>query len=207
MTDNVPAPLSGATSAELEVLKEGFKFGREVVDLLKRSGAYVTDVLGDVPRDVVGYYGGDYLHEQRRLNAAKLRQETDDELRRRGIGPDRPAPSMMVAVPLIETAVNENREELLKLWSMLLANLIDPKGPKVRQAFIETVRHLEPLDAHLLEKLYTAQVHPPDWVNITGCRGRCALVRTRWKSLSTTLSGSIACHSGAIMPLVMPWAC
>jgi hypothetical protein len=54
-------------------------------------------------------------------------------------------------VPLLEAAVDEDREVLKDLWTKLLANACDPKRhTRVRLSFIDLLKKLDPLDAAIL---------------------------------------------------------
>jgi hypothetical protein len=63
--------------------------------------------------------------------------------------------SPSIAVPLIEAAADESREELAELWAKLLAAAADParKG-RVRLEFATTLKQMDPLDAKVLETIY-----------------------------------------------------
>ena len=63
--------------------------------------------------------------------------------------------SPSIAVPLIEAAADELREELAELWAKLLAAAADParKG-RVRLEFATTLKQMDPLDAKVLETIY-----------------------------------------------------
>jgi hypothetical protein len=64
--------------------------------------------------------------------------------------------SPSIAVPLIEAAINEERPELADLWARLLAAAMDPNRQRtVRQNIIETLKQMEPLDAAILQAVYT----------------------------------------------------
>jgi hypothetical protein len=60
-------------------------------------------------------------------------------------------PSPSIAIPLIEAAINEDREGLKEIWAKLLAAAMDPsRANRVRQAFISAAKAMEPLDATVL---------------------------------------------------------
>jgi hypothetical protein len=78
----------------------------------------------------------------------------------RGVSePIEPSPS--IAIPLLEAAVDEDRRVLKDLWTRLLANACDPnRHTRVRLAFIELLKRLDPLDAEILSVIGTS-VGPP----------------------------------------------
>ncbi len=63
--------------------------------------------------------------------------------------------SPSIALPLLEAAQDETRDELCELWSRMLANGMDPKRSNVvRRSIIDVVKAFEPLEAIILQKAY-----------------------------------------------------
>lgn len=61
-----------------------------------------------------------------------------------------PSPSLLA--PLLAAAVDEDREELRKLWVKLLAALLDPdRSSFFISRFIDVTKKMDPLDARVLE--------------------------------------------------------
>ena len=138
---------SGAVSSES--ITASAKFGQDVVQATVAFGGWVAKVLGDVPSDLVGLVGGDILHHVRLRNLAKLEAKTEclmanvAEHRKTEASPS-------IVMPIIETASNESRDELLSLWASLLANSRIDGGRKVRTTYVDAVRKLDAQDAVLL---------------------------------------------------------
>ena len=110
-------------------------------------GGWLKDTFGTIPEDVLGVAGGDWLHHQRRRNLMALEANTEAERRRRNAGPAN-EPSASVVMPLLLGAADEGRPELQALWASLLASAMEPDGGRrVRRAFFETLRAMEPDDA------------------------------------------------------------
>lgn len=138
------------TSAEAEAVTEVAKTAGKAIDLARGVGGYLKETLDTVPHDLIGLAGGDWLHQQRRRNIAKMQARTERILE--GVERERISePSVSVVVPLLEAAADEGREELQDLWAGLLASAMMDGGRKVRRAFFETLRKLEPTDALVLE--------------------------------------------------------
>lgn len=145
--DNIPV-----TDEQAKALQEAFKLGGKGLDLAKALGSYLAQVLGSTPADVVGLLGGDWIRVRRAENLVLTMQRARERLRERGVEPQ-PAP-LALAVPLLEGAADENREELVDAWARLLAAAMDPsRVNRVRQAFIETVGRLDPIDAVMLSRI------------------------------------------------------
>jgi hypothetical protein len=57
-----------------------------------------------------------------------------------------------IAIPLIDAALNEDREGLKQLWAKLLAVAMDSRrATLVRPSLIELLKNLDPLDARILQ--------------------------------------------------------
>jgi Abortive infection alpha len=84
-----------------------------------------------------------------------LQDETRRILDQRNVKEPDISPS--IALPLIEAALDEDREGLKELWAKLLATAMDPKrNHLVRADLISTLKQLEPLDAIVLNTVYDA---------------------------------------------------
>lgn len=139
-------------SAAAHAIEETAKATAKGIDAVTQGGQYVGSVLGDLPHDLVGFVG-DWVKHKRIRRWAGLQAETDKILQARGIG-NREEVSPSVAIPLIEAAINEDREVLKQLWAKLLANALDPSRTHfVRVSLIELLKQFDPLDALVLREL------------------------------------------------------
>lgn len=138
------------------------EFGTESVRATAQAGSWLARIIQDVPQDLIGVLGGDWLHQTRQRNLAALEANTAAHLERVAAN-KRTEPSPSVLVPLLTAAANESREELREIWAALLANAMTNKGRRVRVEFFNVVRQLEPLDALLLRLVANSQLwrqHP-----------------------------------------------
>jgi hypothetical protein len=152
MSDDPPEPFGKETArAGAELAKFGVRF----LDSLDGLFGYGAEVVETVPHDLVGVLGGDWLREVRRRNLAKLRARTERILAERGVKDPFEEISPAIAVPLLQTAADESREELAELWAKLLAAAADPtRTGRIRQSFISMLKQMDPLDAKILQALY-----------------------------------------------------
>ncbi len=160
---------------QAKAVQEGAKLGVKALEVVEAAGGWVSDVLGDVPKNLVGVLGGDRLRCYRDANLNKAAAKAREYREARGVTDPQPV-SLTIAVPLLQAAAEESRPELQDLWARLLANATDPKRNTVRLNFIEAVKRMEPLDALVLQKVKTspnsrdafAQTFkvPPDQVEI-----------------------------------------
>jgi hypothetical protein len=141
MTDEI-APYSKA-------IEETAKTTGKAIDAV-REGAHA------ISRPVANIYGlliGDHIDAARERNLDALSRKTKKILKDRDLEETAPV-SEQIAIPLLEAARGESREELQDIWAQLLANAMDPaRRDDVRPAFINTLRKLEPIDALTLDAI------------------------------------------------------
>lgn len=114
------------------------------------AGSYVANILGDIPKDLVGHIFGDRFRIRRAEQLAKLWAETEGRLHKQGIYDFGP-PNPKLAFPILAAAADENREEMQTLWAGLLAASMNPtKETQLRLAFIEKLKKVDPPDAKII---------------------------------------------------------
>ena len=125
-----------------------------VATVAAKHGTYLSKVIGSIPEDALGLAVGDWLKEKRRLNLAKLKDSVDkqiSDLRQSRISD--PSPSSLL--PILRAAADESRETLQSMWANLLANLLTDGGKRVRRLFFDILERLDPLDAKVLDFLWS----------------------------------------------------
>jgi hypothetical protein len=147
MTDLIPI-----TDEQAKAIQEVAKVGGQSLEIVTSLGGYFARVLGTVPEDIVGILGGDALRVRRVENAARRVQDAKARLDSRNVQSEPPPLSLLG--PILNPASEEERPELTDLWSRLLAAAMDPaRVGKVRQAFMDTLKRMDPMDALVLEAL------------------------------------------------------
>lgn len=135
----------------------GAEAARVVTD---KATNFVSEVVGENLKNLVGLMGGDWLVVKREENLARLRRDSEARLAALNVTEREPV-SISVAVPLLKGAADESREELATLWANLLAAAMNPATSRdVSRAFIAAVERMEPLDALCLKALEQAQRDP-----------------------------------------------
>jgi abortive infection alpha-like protein len=134
--------------------EEQAKLWREIIAASRDIGGYLTSILDDLPKDLVGLLVGDRVKVLRAQRLASLWAKAKRRLQDRGIEQPEP-PSLKLALPILAAAADENREELQDLWERLLAAAMDPKRQGfVRQSLISTVKQMDPFDVLVLRTVY-----------------------------------------------------
>jgi hypothetical protein len=145
------------TNGLIPITDEQAKLGQEIVKAFRDLGSFFGKALGSTPEDLVRYYGGDRLRVRRAENMAKMMCEAKARLAIMGIEDTKPA-TLSVALPILEGAADEDREELVDLWARLLASAMDATKNNVRYSFISAVKEMDPPDAKIVHYLYSEKV-------------------------------------------------
>jgi hypothetical protein len=122
----------------------------EQAKLAGKAIDYIAAILGTLPQDIVGLMGGDWIRVKRAENMAKVIEEARERLRERGVESPQEV-SLSLGIPLLRDSSDESREELVDLWSRLLAAAMDStRSTRVRQGFLATIKGMDPIDALVL---------------------------------------------------------
>src|SRR5258706_6775926 len=147
-----------------KAVQETAKATGKTVDLLSKLGDSATGKATSVAVAEVAGLFGDWVHRKREKYSGQVVDRARIIYQARNIAlpsPDTDVP-LSILEPLLEAAVRESRPELQDMWARLLAAAVDPKrAGQVRLEFIETVKHLESLDAAVLERLQTPMHYAP----------------------------------------------
>lgn len=136
---------------ELETIKEVAKAIGTTVEALQRLGGFLAQVFGPAFKELGGM-ASDWARYIRLKNVLTIQDKCDAIIRRRMIeGKTVPIPSRF-AIPLIQSASEEDNETIQNMWAGLIANWMDPgKKFSPRKIFIQILSSLEPLDANILQ--------------------------------------------------------
>jgi Abortive infection alpha len=146
MSEELIRPIDAETA---KAISDAAQLGSKMADASTGVGRYAAGVLGNLPHNLVGI-ASDYVAYKRLNRAVELEHDYKKLLADRAVL-EAVEPSPSIAVPLLEAAVDEDREVLKDLWTRLLANACDPKRhTRVRLSFINLLKKLDPLDAEIL---------------------------------------------------------
>jgi hypothetical protein len=122
---------------------------------MNRSGPILRGTHSVFKRGVIWVEIG--LHIRRAENIVKMMYKAQARLATMGIEETKPA-TLSIALPILEGAADEDREELVDLWARLLASTMDATKNNVRYSFISAVREMDPPDAKIMHHLYVEKV-------------------------------------------------
>jgi hypothetical protein len=129
-----------------KAIEETAKATSNAVDLIREGGRAISPAIGNV----YGLLIGDKVAAARERRLDEITRKTRKILHDRGVKEQQELPED-IAIPLLEAAQSEPREELQEVWARLLANAMDPaRAGNIRPEFIETVRQLQPIDVKIL---------------------------------------------------------
>jgi hypothetical protein len=135
MADDV-ARYSGA-------IEESAKTAGKALDLIKDASGPIAQAYGLII--------GDRVEAARHRRLDEITRKTRKILRDRNLS-EAAEVAEQIAIPLLEAAQGEPREEMQDLWARLLANAMDPsRKDNVRPEFIRALKNLQPVDALVLK--------------------------------------------------------
>jgi hypothetical protein len=157
-----PQTLSDLLWAACGINRRNGPFGVAGRTVASASNAQEVDVfvalVGEAARrgEQIDISRDEVIHKRVR-RWSELQAETKRLLDQRQVPEPYEDISPSIALPLIEAALDEDRDGLKELWARLLAAAMDPaRKNRVRLYFTTTVKQMDPLDARILEALYTS---------------------------------------------------
>jgi hypothetical protein len=133
--------------------QEAAKTTNKLVHVIEALGHWVGEAISDLPSNLVGVVGADWLREHRIRQIDKLRRRTEEIIKERGkkYAPREPNPSFLV--PIFNSACDDSRIEIQELWARLIASAIDGNRPNIRKSFISIINQMDEFDAIILQRL------------------------------------------------------
>ncbi|MDE5458594.1 DUF4393 domain-containing protein [Bradyrhizobium sp. CSA112] len=128
-------------------------YEKAIEETAKTTGKAI-DIVQSMSPAIASAYGfiiGDRINAARERQLDALARKTKKLLHDRNLEEESAVPEQL-AIPLLEAAQGETREEIQDLYAALLANAMDANfADDVRPEFISTVKALQPLDAAILK--------------------------------------------------------
>jgi hypothetical protein len=170
-----------------KAIEETAKATSNAADLIREGGRAIGPAIGDI----YGLMIGDKVRAARVRNLDRINQKRQQKLNDRGVTEPLQPPED-IAIPALEAAQGETRDEMQELWARLLANAMDPnRSSNVRPEFIETLRALQPIDAEILV-LLESKPTGEEWVGPSQVERRISAVKVSFDRLV-----SLRCATGS----------
>jgi hypothetical protein len=137
-----------------KAVQEVAKATGKALGVSEKVGSFVAKVIGEPLESAVGMLS-DRLRFMRWERQLRMVDSCEEIIKKRRIeGKTRPVPPKL-ALPIMENASLEENDQLQDLWANLLSSALDPNfRGMLRSAFIDIIKQLEVIDAHILSYLY-----------------------------------------------------
>lgn len=160
-------------SDESDVVKESAKAAQEiakttgkVIDASQTFGGFISRYISGPLEQGVGIFE-DKLKYMRWERQARLMKRADEFWLSQGLGGPTKAIPLKLAVPLFQAASLEDDDDLQDRWARLLVNGANvDSGVDLQRAYIDILERLTPLEAMILDKIYSLPCENPGHVGI-----------------------------------------
>lgn len=145
--------ISNVSPETAKSIQEVAKASSKALDVMNAFGKWVGKAIDDLPENLVGVMGGNWLREYRIQKIDQLTRRTTQILKDRDskYEPRKANPSFLVSI--FNSACDDNRTEIQEIWARLIANALDGSRPNIRKSFIIIVNELDEYDALILQEL------------------------------------------------------
>lgn len=142
-------------SETAKAVQEVAKATGKAIDAGEKFGGFISQFIAGTLEQGMGIFE-DKLKYMRWERQVRLMQRADQLLKEIGLNkPTRPIPLKLV-VPLLEAASIEDDDSLQDLYARLLVNAANGASRiNLQRAYISVLEQLTPLDASLLQKIYS----------------------------------------------------
>lgn len=147
----------GAKAAKESAIavQELAKTAKSGIEATEKLGSFVSRLIHEPLDEVMGILT-DRLQFFRWERRVRFTRRANEIIEGRAIEEPLSTISPKLAFPIIENASMEENDELQDIWANLLASAVDPSFEGViRSAFIDILKQLEVIDAHILNLLYS----------------------------------------------------
>lgn len=138
-----------------KAVQEVAKTTSEVVDAVRGAGEFLAPHVDGVLSQVMGIFT-DHLRYVRGKRLLRLGERFQQELLAHGgVEAVRKLP-LNFAIDALEQGAMEEDDRIQDIWARLLANAVDATSEvQPRRAYVSIIKDLSPLDALILEKIYS----------------------------------------------------
>ena len=140
---------------EAKAVQEVAKTTGKAIDAAREAGGFIARFVSGSLDQGIGIFE-DRLRYMRWERQIRLMQRAQDFLKLVGMSvPTRPVP-LKLLIPIMQGASLEENDDLQDRWAALLVNTANANfGSEVRRSYVTILEQLTPLDAHILDVLYS----------------------------------------------------
>ena len=144
-------PMEDCTKETAKAVQEVAKTTSEVAKLTAEFSGFLGRIFGAAMKDI-----GEIAHLKTQMwklkNAIVFKDKVESLMKERGLQHFECA-LPRIGLPIIESAVSEDSEELQDLWSRLMLSTVTKNLVSARRSHVESIRQLEPEDARAFKGL------------------------------------------------------
>jgi hypothetical protein len=138
-----------------KAIQEVAKTTGKAIDVVHDAGGFLAPHVDGILAQVVGIFT-DHLKYVRGVRLIRLGQRFQQELLAHGGEPAVRKLPLNFAIDALEQGAMEQDDDLQDIWARLLANAVDATSEvQPRRAYISIIKDLSPLDALILEQIYS----------------------------------------------------
>lgn len=140
---------------EFKAVQEVAKTTGKAIDAAREAGGFIAKFVSGPLEQGMGVFE-DHLRYMRWERQIRLMQRAQDFLQLNGLSaPTRSVP-LKLAIPIMQGASLEENDDLQDRWAALLVNAANASfHSEVRRSYAAILEQLTPLDAHILDVLYS----------------------------------------------------
>lgn len=140
---------------ESKAIQEVAKATGKGIDAVREVGGFIARYVEGPLEEGVGILS-DRLKYVRWERQVRLMQRADQFLREAGLDAPSRAVPLKIAIPLLQAATIEDDDSLQDLFAALLVNAANAaSGVEVHRSFIEILSQITPLEARILNVIYS----------------------------------------------------
>lgn len=140
---------------EAKAVQEVAKTTGKVVDAAREAGGFIAKFVSGPLEQGIGIFE-DHLKYLRWERQIRLMQRAQDFLRLNGLPAPTRAVPLKLLIPIMQGASLEENDELQDRWAALLVNAANANfHSEVRRSYVAILEQLTPLDAQILDVLYS----------------------------------------------------
>ena len=150
LTDSTD-PVTESAKAAQEIAKTGGK----AIDATRAAGGFIARFVAGPLEQGMGIFEDKlrYLRWERQL---RLMRRAEEVLNSLGLDAPSRAVPLKIAIPLLQAASVEEDDGLQDKWVNLLVNAANSaSGIEIRRAYIEILEQISPLEARILDVIYS----------------------------------------------------
>jgi len=141
--------------APAKAVQEIAKTARNAIDAAREAGGFIARFVSGPLEQGMGIFE-DKLKYMRWERQVRLMQKAEELLRSLNLSAPTRAVPLKIAIPLFQAASIEDDNFLQDKWAILLVNAANAEsGIEVRRAFVEILEQISPLEAKILDVVYS----------------------------------------------------